>query len=137
MSVAGGQIVQQFDAGAARGAQSRDADMCARHARQTLLFDAPVLALADDAQPEPVAVERKAALGVGGGDRGVVDAEKQPVRSCQRGSPLPGGYWINSSGCRSGSRKYTARMPPASGFHAGSSCGPAEIGAAPARSAMS
>ena len=79
MPVAGGQVVQQFDAGAARGAQSCNADMCARHARQTLLFDAPVLALADDAQPEPVAVERKAALGVGGGDRGVVDAEKQPV----------------------------------------------------------
>ena len=110
--------------------------MRARHARQKLLFSAPVLARAGDAQPEPVAVELQAAAGVGGGDRGVVDAEEQPVPLLPAPVAFAGGYWISSSGCRSGSRKYTARMPPASGFHAGKVCGEPETGEAPARSAM-
>ena len=96
------QIMQQLDAGTARRAQVV-IRTCAPGTPDSCSCSMPQFSLcAGDPQPEPVAVEGEAALGVGSGDRGVVDAEKQPLCSCQRGSPLPGGYWISSSGCRSG-----------------------------------
>ena len=53
--------------------------MRAGHGRQPFLFDTPILALACDAQPEPIAVEGKARVGIAHGDRTVINAEKQSV----------------------------------------------------------
>src|SRR6516164_7633445 len=78
-TVGGHQILQQLDARAAAGAQCGDAEMCAGHRRQALLFDTPIIARAGDAQAEPVPIESDTLVGIGCRDRAMVDAEKQPV----------------------------------------------------------
>ena len=60
------------------------------HRVQVLLLGPPVLALAGDAQAEPVAVEARRSRGVGDRDRRVVDAEEERASPgvCQRGCAL-------------------------------------------------
>ena len=72
--------------------QRRDPQPRAEHVVQVLLLDVVVLALAGDLQPERVAIEAQASVGVVDDDRGVVDAEKQRGRrACHFGCPLSGG----------------------------------------------
>src|SRR6516164_3033260 len=78
-AVARRQIVEQLDAGATFGTQSRDTNVGVGHCRQTLLLDPPILAGAGDAQSESVAIKGEAPLGIACGNRAVVDAEKQMV----------------------------------------------------------
>ncbi len=71
--------MQQFDRGAGADAQCGDAHPRPGNGRKPFLLRPPVLARAGYPQPEPVAIERNAALGVRCGDRRVIDPKKQPV----------------------------------------------------------
>src|SRR5438046_572908 len=85
-AVARRQVLEELDAGPARGPQRGDAQPGAEHAVQVLLLGPVVLALALHLESQEIAIEAEARRRVGGDDRRVVDAEEQP-----RGRPLPPG----------------------------------------------
>ena len=73
------EVFEQLDTGAARGAQRGDSQTRAEHIVEALLLDAKVLARARDFQSERISIETEARVGVGDDDRGVIDAEEQPI----------------------------------------------------------
>ena len=114
------------------GAQRRDAQARAEDAFSRSCSGAVVLAVAGDAQAEPVAVEREARLGVADRDRGVVDARGTagPRRLPARVA-LVGREPETSSDGRPGRGSRTPGCRPRSRFQSGSVCGSGEACATP------
>ena len=104
--VAGGEVLEELDGRAGGRPQGRDPEPSPEDVVQVLLLGSVVLALADDAHAERVAIEPQARFRVGHHDRRVVDAEEEPFgRRRQRASPLPARELQDLEGCPSGSLK--------------------------------
>lgn len=89
--VAGGEVLEELDPGTGSGAEAGDTQAGPEHVVEVLLLGPPVLALARDPQPEDIAVEPEAPLGVADHDRGVVEAQEEPVS--RAGETVPA--WVS------------------------------------------
>jgi len=78
------QILEELNSRPGGGPQRRDAQPCAEHIVQPFLLWPIVLAATHHSKAERVSIARQAPLGVRHHDRGVINAEKQPV-----GRPVP------------------------------------------------
>src|SRR5215467_1664603 len=88
--ITGTQILQKLNSKAGGCSQGCDAKVRTEHIVQVLLLCAVILALTGNPQTEKISIELEACVGVGNGDRGMVNPQEDAVtRAMPLGIALP------------------------------------------------
>src|SRR5882724_12886253 len=98
-AVAGGFVLQELDPGARGSAEAGDSHRRTWHTRELLLLDPDVPALAGDAQAEQVAIEGEARRRATDANRGVVNAEEEPIARLLPARIAPAGWKMDQLQC--------------------------------------
>src|SRR5215472_3093584 len=89
-SIAGTQILQKLNSGAGGRSQGSDAKVRTEHVVQVFLLRTVIFALSGNPQTKKIAIKLEARVGVGNGDRGMVNPQEDAVaRMVPLGITLP------------------------------------------------